>query len=346
MNNKVFIARNYRSKFDAAGKAKMDCETVLLNNGWRNVGFKQTWISNSLLGTLISAIGITWGILRIPKNSYICLQYPFNKFYGYCLWGAKRKNCKVITIVHDVKSLKGKYGYSQDEIDTLNESDQLIVHNKAMRTWFESQNIKPDMYEIGAFDYLHEPKLSLPKAAIDYANLRIVFAGNMGSKQSFIYSLDDTETAGFTMDLYGVGFYPESVKKSEGSVLNYKGMFPADEVIDRIDGDFGLVWYGESLDSCDGVAGQYLKYNNPHKLSLYLLCEMPIVIWDKAAMAAFVTEHDIGITVSSLTELSSKITSLSKEDVERFKTNVKALKLKLEKGELLSAALRSAEAEL
>ena len=148
------------------------------------------------------------------------------------------------------------------------------------------------------------------------------------------------------MDLYGVGFYHESVKKSEGSVLNYKGMFPADEVIDRIDGDFGLVWYGESLDSCDGVAGQYLKYNNPHKLSLYLLCEMPIVIWDKAAMAAFVTEHDIGITVSSLTELSSKITSLSKEDVERLKTNVKALKLKLEKGELLSAALSSAEAEL
>ena len=82
-NQKVYIARNYRSKFDAAGKAKMDCETILENNGWKNIGFKQTWIANSLIGTLISALGVTWALLRLQKGSTLCLQYPFNKFYQF-----------------------------------------------------------------------------------------------------------------------------------------------------------------------------------------------------------------------------------------------------------------------
>ncbi len=342
MTEKVFIARNYRSKFDAAGKAKMDCETILENNGWRNIGFRQTWIANSLLGTIISALGVTWGLLRLKRHAYLCLQYPFNKFYRYCLWGAKIKKCTVVTLVHDVKSLKGKYKFSQDEVDLLGQSEQLIVHNASMAKWFKQQFISSQLFQIEAFDYLHTPKLTIDKAPINFDKVRIVFAGNMGSKRSFLYDLDTLPESNYAMTLYGVGFYLNSVKKQTGSVLDYKGAFPADEIIDRIDGDFGLVWYGESIDSCDGLTGQYLQYNNPHKLSLYVLCGMPIIIWDKAAMADFVVKNGIGFTVSSLRELPEKMQSLTIEDMQRFKDNVAKIKCKMEAGKFLEQSLNLA----
>ncbi|WP_158972539.1 beta-1,6-galactofuranosyltransferase [Paraglaciecola sp. L3A3] len=346
MTDKVFISRNYRGMFGAAGKAKIDCETILTNQGWRNLGFKQTWVTNSLLGTLISALGVTWGLIRLKRHSYVCLQYPFNKFFRYCVWGAEIKKCKIVTIVHDVRSLKGKYEFSQKEMDLLNRCDQLIIHNPAMRRWFEEQSIQSQLFEIGAFDYLHTAKVTIEKKPFNFEKLRIVFAGNIGSKQSFVYELDTLESANYCIDLYGTNFYPNSVKDNKNSILNYKGVFPADEVIDRIDGDFGLVWYGESLDSCDGLPGKYLKYNNPHKLSLYVLCGMPIIIWDKAAMADFVVSNGIGFTISSLNELPAKMKSLQPEDYARFKTNAAKIKQNLEAGEFLRQSLEKAEQAL
>ncbi|OUL58347.1 hypothetical protein [Pseudoalteromonas ulvae] len=336
--NKVYIARNYRSKFDAAGKAKMDCETILQNNGWKNIGLKQTWIANSILGTLISVFSVTLGILRLKKGSTLCLQYPFHKFYGYCLWGAKLKKCDVLTIVHDVRSLKGKYGFSEKEIAILNQSDKLIVHNDKMRAWFEQQNIKPQLANIEAFDYLHTDQPQAVRTPINVEQIRVVFAGNMGP---FIYELDHLERGNFKFDLYGVGFDASKIHDRENTRLDYKGCFPADKVIDCIDGDFGLVWYGNSLDSCDGETGQYLQYNNPHKLSLYLLCEMPIIIWDKAAMADFVETAGIGFKVSSLKEIKQRLSELTPEQIAQMKANVLKVKADLQTGQYLSRALKA-----
>ena len=93
-----YIARNYRSKFDAAGKAKMDCETILEETGWKNIGFKQTWISNPILGTVINVIGIIFALIRLKPKSTLCIQYPLHKFYNYILY------------VHNSKS-RFKYRY-------------------------------------------------------------------------------------------------------------------------------------------------------------------------------------------------------------------------------------------
>lgn len=342
MKEKVYIARNYRSKFDAAGKAKIDCETILEKCGWRNIGFKQTWIANSIIGTTLSALGVTWALLRLKSKSTLLLQYPFNKFYRYSLWGAKLKNCEIVTLVHDVATLKARHLDPSNEIALLSRSDKLIVHNDLMGQWFREQGCKTDLVNIEAFDYLHTPVVDVPKEEVNYEKLRIVFAGNMGTKRSFIYDLDNVDDQHFTFYLYGVGFEPENVKNPKNTNLHYKGKFPANEVIDRIDGDFGLIWYGDSLDSCDGAIGQYLKYNNPHKLSLYILCGMPIVIWSKAAMAKFVTDNDIGITVDSLEDLPDAISKLTKQDIERMKAHATVLKDKLENGGYLSEALAKA----
>lgn len=344
--DKYYIARNYRSKFDAAGKAKMDCETILENNGWKNIGFKQTWISNAVLGTLISALGITWALLRLKKGCTLCLQYPLNKFYKYILWGASLKKCKIITIVHDVYGLKGKTHFIEKEIQLLSQSKVLILHNSSMRKWFVENNIDAKLVDLDIFDYLHKSDIEQKRTPTNYQDYRIIFAGNMGGKKSFIYDFDTIKRGHFKLDLYGVGFDENNIKNKKDSIINYKGCFLSNEVIDYIDGDFGLVWYGNSLESCDGETGQYLKFNNPHKLSLYILCDMPIIIWDKAAMANFVLDNKIGFVVQSLHEIKEKLETLSNVDFEVLKSNVKKVKQNLESGYYLSNAIDKALKEI
>lgn len=337
--SKYYIARNYRSKFDAAGKAKMDCETILENNGWQNIGFKQTWIANAIVGTLISVLGITWALIRLKRKSTLCLQYPLNKFYKYILWGALLKKCKIITIVHDVYALKGKKITTEQEIGILSKSESLILHNPSMRKWFEDNNCDAQLIDLDVFDYLHEPTCKQKRTPVNHADYRIVFAGGMGGNKSFIYKFDDLERGNFRLDLYGVGFEESCIKDKNNTVLDYKGCFLSNEVIDYIDGDFGLVWYGDSLNSCEGPTGQYLKFNNPHKLSLYLQCEMPIIIWAKAAMANFVINNKIGIAVDSLEEINSKIANITNEEYNLFKANANEIKNNLSEGYYLATAL-------
>ena len=50
-----------------------------------------------------------------------------------------------------------------------------------------------------------------------------------------------------------------------------------------MEGSFGLVWDGISVETCAGVYGEYLKVNNPHKTSLYLASGIPVIIWKEAA---------------------------------------------------------------
>ncbi|MCT4645579.1 MAG: hypothetical protein N4A74_11390 [Carboxylicivirga sp.] len=338
--NKYYIARNYRSKFDAAGKAKMDCETILANNGWKNIGFKQTWISNAILGTVISAVGITWALIKLKRKSHLCLQYPLNKFYKYIVFFARLKKCKLVTIVHDVYSLRNNPKLTNKEVKLLSKSSTLIVHNSTMRQWFEQNNTSSQLIELNIFDYLHEKVVDIEKTPAKSDNYRVVFAGNMGGNRSFIYELDKLPRGNFEYLLYGVGFHEKSVIDPTNTILTYKGKFPSNEIIDRIDGDFGLVWYGKSLDSCDGMTGQYLQYNNPHKLSLYIQCEMPIIIWDKAGMAKFVEENKIGITVSSLKDIKGKLEQLTIDDYNELKTNILKVKQKISEGTYLQNALK------
>lgn len=58
----------------------------------------------------------------------------------------------------------------------------------------------------------------------------------------FVYELDNLERGNFQFDLYGVGFEANKVKNINHTLLDHKGCFPANKVIDCIVGNFGLVW--------------------------------------------------------------------------------------------------------
>ncbi len=340
-----YISRNYKSLFNAAGKAKTDCETILAEMGVKNLGFKQSSIPNSAIGTIKNFFGITFALLRLPFKSTLYTQYPLNKFRGYVLFVAKLKHCKIITIVHDVRFLKGRTSNASNELKKITPSSAIIVHNKAMKNWFVDQDVKIPIIELGIFDYIL--KDGLPKqndSNIGKKPYEIVYAGGFAEgKNAYIFDLDTLQENDFKMNLYGLGFDDQKLKVAqEKSILSYKGAFPSDVVAYHIEGSFGLVWDGISTEECSGQYGQYLKYNNPHKTSLYILCGLPVIVWDKAAISTFIIDNKIGIVISNLKDLSYQLANLSQTDYEEMKTNVNRVRTKIISGGYLNDAVNKA----
>ncbi len=340
-----YISRNYKSLFNAAGKAKTDCESILQQMGFKNLGFKQSSIPNSAVGTIKNFFGISLALLRLPFKSTLCTQYPLNKFRSYILFIAKLKRCRIITIVHDVRFLKGRTGNASKELEKIVSSDAIIVHNSAMKQWFVEQGVEIPIIELGIFDYILKDGLPLQNNEnTGKKPYEIVYAGGFGEgKNSYIYDLDTLKEHDFRMKLYGIGFDYEKLKvPKETSIISYEGAFPSDKVAYHIEGSFGLVWDGTSTEECGGQYGQYLKFNNPHKTSLYLLCGLPVIVWDKAAISTFIVENNLGFTVKNLKDLSSKLEKLSHEDYQKMKENVDHVRTKIISGKYLDKAVNEA----
>ena len=184
------------------------------------------------------------------------------------------------------------------------------------------------MFPLRLFDYL-----SSSKGKDTRTNARVIdvdFAGNLSREKSgFLYKLGEPPVR---INLYG------KREKALPDYVNYIGGFEPDELPAVMNGDYGLVWDGESIDSCVGNYGEYLKYNNPHKASLYIVAEKPLIVWKESALADYVTENKIGITINSLKELEYLPDVESKEYLN-MKKNIISLANKLKVGDMLKNTL-------
>lgn len=339
-----YISRNYNSLFNAAGKAKTDCEQVFKNLGFKNLGFKQSSIPSSALGTIKNTFGITMALLRLPFKSTICTQYPNNKFRGLILFFAKLKRCKIITIVHDVRSLKRRTKDIEKELSKIICSDVIIVHNESMKQWFLEQGTKIPVIVLGIFDYVSNEKPIQNKETKAEDIYKIAYAGGFGDgKNSYIFDFDKLPHDNYNIKLYGIGFDANKRKVSEKeSIIFYQGAFPSDQVAHKIEAHFGLVWDGISSETCSGQYGAYLKFNNPHKTSLYLLCGMPVIVWSEAAIAPFIVENNLGFGVSNLKDLNAVLENLTETDYVQMKTNVLKVQEQVKTGYFVETAVKRA----
>ena len=159
-------------------------------------------------------------------------------------------------------------------------------------------------------------------------------AGNLEQeKAGYLYSLP-AEPA---YNLYGVGFDEGRALENE----NYFGSFLPDELPAALKGGFGLVWDGESAETCSGVFGEYLRYNNSHKASLYLASGFPLVVWKQSALSHFVLEQGCGIVVDSLYDLKAIIENLSEDDYQILVKNTKRVGQEIRDGHYLITALNN-----
>lgn len=318
-----YLSRDYKFSHlnDAGSKARRDIEHTLDGMGFLPVGGKHTVSKNRILH-FFRTLSI---VMHIPacirKGDTIVVQYPA-KYYGTICRLAHACGGRVITLIHDLGCFRQKHNTVKEEIRRLNITDSLIGHNPVMCSWlldngFAGYTWKKDIVTLQVFDFLSE---SVCKTGHVWPMRRIVYAGQMSRrKNSFLYDLG-RYAGNWSVNLYGKGF--DKAEAANPEKFDTKGFMLPDQLIKSAEGDFGLVWDGDSVDCCSGNWGEYLAINTPHKISLYLRCGLPIIIWSKAAMAGFVKENNIGICIDSLREINDIYNTLTEEEYQRMFENV------------------------
>lgn len=298
----------------------------------RRIKIKKEW--NSILN-------------QLTNNDVILIQFPLlgKAFFHYRLiQRIKQKGTKVIILVHDLDLFRyfgnsaldkiNRYRRNRADLQILNYADQVIVHNRKMKATLEKKGINSSkMVELEIFDYLIPGYDKIINSHFSMEKPIIIAGALRKNKAEYAYNLP----TGCDFNLYGPG-YDNSRKHN----IHYKGSFPPDEIPFVIEGSFGLVWDGSSLDTCDGPKGNYLKINNPHKTSLYLACGLPILVWNQAAIAEFVVNNHCGIAINSLREVNNILHGMTSEKYQEYKNAALTVGEKLRDGYYTKKALDKA----
>ena len=309
-----YFSKCYKELYSAGSKAKTDMEQIMCDLGYRNIGFPCLVCSNKILGFVITLLSMIKVCFKLRSGDILIIQYPLKKYYTLLCNIVHYRGAKVITLIHDLGSFRRKRLTVLQEIDRLQNSDYLITLNDSMSAWLQTKGCEVPKGELKIWDYL-SPAIVLNKIepATDYT---VVYAGALGyNKNRFLYELDRLPRQ-WHLSVYGKGLEADKILNKE--YFSYNGFLPADQLISSVQGDFGLVWDGDSYEACTGNYGEYLRYNNPHKVSLYVRCHLPLIIWEKAALAPFIKEKEIGICINSLEELDK----LTVDDYFKMKSRV------------------------
>ena len=271
------------------------------------------------------------------KNSIVFINHPFTLFvmlhYGYSYLAKKNY---VILLSHDLDFIR-MHKKKRKILQQFSKAECLIVHNEKYADVLRAEGIHVPMVSLQIFDYiLNNKKLNFP---IRYFARKISFVGNL-DKSEFITEWAKAEKS-YQIEL--IGSCRSKTLEQISQYNCYKGVFPSDDVPYQITGAFGLVWDGSSVETCDGLYGEYLKINNPHKASLYLACGIPVIIWSQAALADFVMKNEVGFLIDSLNDIESILDSMTEEKYQEMINNIKPIQSKIQGGGFLKEALSTAE---
>lgn len=309
-------------------KAKQDVETFLKEEDYQIID-TPTGKLNKILFTYFEFPN------RIKKieHSTIVFQFPSGKpFLRKKMMDCVRNSSnKLVILIHDIECLrlnheKGREKENQEELDQLKNCDGIISHNEEMTKWLRKKGVSVPIVNLKIFDYDNPHPIN----KFNEYNGSICFAGNL-AKSSFLNKL----RLNHKMVLYG-----SNPAENYHFNLNYQGMLPADELPKMLTQNFGLVWDGPDITSCTGPYGEYMKYNNPHKVSLYLSSGMPVIIWEKAALANFIKRNKLGIVIDDLNKLDIVLDNLSKSEYSEIKKNVEKISNSLRQGTYVKSAMK------
>lgn len=328
-----YLKERYAEAKHAGSKARLDAEKIMLEAGYQPFSLNND--SNSI---------------TLTKNDVLVLQFPL-------LWHSlkkqiftrflKNRTFKAYLLIHDIESLRNKkirsftdFKYSiihfLQNKTVLEKVDGIIAHNEKMKAELVRLGIpKEKIVSLEIFDYLI-PHYKANKA---YEKNTVIVAGNFDIRKTK-YARQFPEKPDFS--IYGINFEEKNLPYN----VHYQGAFSPDELPNHLQGGFGLVWDGDSSHTCSGMYGEYLKLNNPHKVSLYLASGFPIIVWSQSALADFIRNNNCGILVNSLFEISETLKSISEDEYQELIKNSKRIGRKIRQGHYLKTALEKCERNL
>lgn len=331
----------------AGVKARDDVDKILLAEGFQviEIGLKEN-LPLSPLNKLSSHFikKKLWDscLNKLKEGDILFIQFPIinhTLFLSQSIYEVQQRGVKIVLLIHDLEtfrlskrkdiSLLKKKIIEFEELSILKQVDHIISHNMAMtdaltRLGISDKKIK----SINIFDYL-VPNF---QRTVEEQAKSVIVAGNLRRhKAGYVYDLPNN----CCFNLYGVGLDENSLSQN----ISYFGSFEPDDLPNELSSGFGLVWDGDSIETCNGIYGEYLKINNPHKTSLYLSANLPIICWQQAAIANFIEQNKCGILVNNLQELDKKLSSLSNEELSTLYRNAQLIGSKIRKGYYLKTVL-------
>jgi hypothetical protein len=322
----------------AASKAVQDCKSILAGLGYQDLSIDDLSRTNkNYLWKLFTCLVKMF--FKIKPGSLLVIQYPLlsgNRFFKYFIKLARLKKIKFICLIHDINELRFP-GSTGGEAHILNHYDCIIAHNQQMTNWLLKKQVSVPIISLEVFDYLTiKGKVANFDVTSESAIKQVAFAGNL-SKSDFIYLLDRVDKWRF--NLYGPNYKQD--KHPHSANARWNGALTPDNILTDMKGAFGLIWDGQYIDRLDEVNGNYLKYNNPHKLSLYLAAGLPVIAPAQAAISKFIEANDVGILVGDLENLNDIHIDIT--EYQRLKKNVMNLSEKIKSGGYLVHAIHEAE---
>lgn len=337
-----YISRNYRTIENSGNKAKTDNERTLIELHAHNLGLPTTYYDNKIITFFFDLVGIIKMIFTIKKDDLIVLQYPVKKYFSFICNFAHLRNAKVIALIHDLGSMRRKKLTIKKEISRLMHADHVIASNEIMATWLKDHGYNNSLGSLGLFDYRSVSKSK--ERTSDNNHYSIVYAGALAiRKNAFLLKMQDL-AKDYKLNIYGNRSGLPGLIDSDS--IHVHDFMKSEEFISSVDGDFGFVWDGDSVDTCSGSFGEYLRWNSPHKVSFYLRAGLPIIVWDKAAVAPIVKREEIGICISSIAELNDILKSITVEKMQIMRHNVNRVSKDLSNGAFLSKAVNESVKKL
>lgn len=334
---------NKEQKFNAASKAREDIIKTFSTGDRKVFNLKRKsfliWGKEirklPLIGIILSAINFA---LRVKKKDEIYFQYPFrDNSFKYIFKIFQKRGLKLNLIIHDIESFRvlNNPQKRKDEITILNNMSTLYVHTPAMKKLLQDNGVKVPMKCIYLFDYYSDDSMIPIDRRKTMKNI-IAFAGNL-NKSIFLYELNKEVFNNISYNLYGL---LDDTNAFNNVNINYWGKFQAEKT-GVLKAGWGLVWDGPSIKSCEGVYGDYLRYNSSHKISLYLACGIPLILWSQSSLAQWASQKGICITVDSLTDIEYAINQISDMEYENILANTQSVGEDLRKGNYLLYAINS-----
>ncbi|MEN3246788.1 hypothetical protein [Fructilactobacillus sanfranciscensis] len=273
--------------------------------------------------------------LNLNSDDVVLVHYPLYtgaKFENALISYLNKQNVTTIALIHDLDSLRfdwSIFGSLKNEVSYLNEYDYVISHNIIMTNKLIENGLVTNVEELKLFDYLSPKNVNKNESRFKY---NITFAGNL-NKAKFLKNLEIPSPLHF--DLYGNIDDPDEINVS----LDYHGSVSPEVLSAKTGFGYGLVWDGDNVDEVSGLMGNYLKFNNPYKISSYISSGMPVIVWEKSALSSFVTTNNIGITIGSLDELKNVLENVSDEKFDEMVKNVLAISDKIRSGFYLTNSI-------
>lgn len=330
---------------NAGNKARNDVEAILISEGYKGLELKvENWYKMNFFKAQKHKYRATKSVFdQLGAGDELLIQFPIihhTFFISQLIKQSQKRGVKFYLLIHDIETLRHAAGsevklrhklrnYFQEK-KALMSVDGIIVHNDIMKSVLANQGFPADkMVSLEIFDYLIPNFAEKPNLQKDQP---IIVAGNLNpAKSGYLYNLPEQPA----YNLYGVGYDESRALKN----TTYFGSFMPDDLPAALQGSFGLVWDGDSSETCQGSYGNYLRFNNSHKASLYLASGFPLVVWKESALARFVLDKQCGIAVDSLHDLQKALDDLTDRDYMKLSANARQVGVALRNGDYLKSAI-------